>query len=120
MNQNQMYATLPEADPVEVNYLTSVSANWTDDQRRNFFMAYSTQRVKANIILITGLVGGLLGVAGIHRFILGQIGMGILYLFTGGLCLVGTIIDAVNYKKLTAEYNMDTARKIMLQMGLTA
>lgn len=120
MNQNQLFATLPEADPVEVNYLQSISTNWTEDQKRNFMIAYSAQRTKPSIILITGLVGGLLGVAGIHRFIMGQIGMGILYLLTGGLCLVGTIIDAVNHKKLASEYNMSNARKIMMQMGLGA
>lgn len=35
--------------------------------------------------------------------------MGILYLLTGGLCLIGTIIDAVNHKKLTNEFNQKMA-----------
>jgi TM2 domain-containing membrane protein YozV len=48
---------------------------------------------------------GLVGVAGIQRFLIGNIGMGILYFFTGGLCLIGTIIDAVNHKELAMEYN---------------
>ncbi|MGZ3891144.1 MAG: TM2 domain-containing protein, partial [Mucilaginibacter sp.] len=44
-------------------------------------------------------------VAGIQRFVLGQIAMGILYLFTGGFCLIGTIVDLVNNRSLTLEYN---------------
>jgi hypothetical protein len=36
-----------------------------------------------------------LGLLGIHRFYLGHIGMGILYLLTGGLCGIGWIIDGV-------------------------
>jgi TM2 domain-containing membrane protein YozV len=45
--------------------------------------------------------------AGIHRFLIGQIGMGILFLLTGGLCFIGTIVDAINHKKLAFEYNQE-------------
>jgi len=44
----------------------------------------------------------LVGVLGIHKFYLGQIGAGILYLLTGGLCGIGLIIDLV--KLLTDTY----------------
>lgn len=37
----------------------------------------------------------LLGGIGIHRFYLGHIGMGILYLFTAGLCGIGWLIDII-------------------------
>lgn len=36
-----------------------------------------------------------LGVVGAHRFYLGDIGMGILYLLTGGLCGIGVLIDLI-------------------------
>jgi TM2 domain-containing membrane protein YozV len=36
-----------------------------------------------------------LGVLGIHRFYLGHIGMGVLYLLTGGLCGIGALIDFI-------------------------
>jgi hypothetical protein len=35
--------------------------------------------------------------------------MGILYLFTLGFCLIGTIIDAINYRKLAWEFNKKAA-----------
>ena len=41
---------------------------------------------------ITFFLGGL----GIHKFIDYKIGMGILYLFTGGLCGIGWLIDSIN------------------------
>ena len=36
-----------------------------------------------------------LGIFGVHRFIDGQIGLGLLYLFTGGIIGIGWIIDSV-------------------------
>lgn len=36
------------------------------------------------------------GVLGIHKFYEGKVGMGVLYLFTGGLLGVGWIIDTVS------------------------
>jgi hypothetical protein len=36
-----------------------------------------------------------IGTLGVHRFYLGHMGMGILYLLTGGLCGVGVLIDMI-------------------------
>ncbi|HBP54257.1 MAG TPA: NINE protein [Synechococcus sp. UBA8638] len=38
-------------------------------------------------------VPSLLGVAGLHRFYTGHWGSGLLWLFTGGLCGVGSVVD---------------------------
>lgn len=43
-----------------------------------------------------------LGMLGAHKFYLGQTGKGILYLFTGGLCGIGLLIDLI--KLLTDTY----------------
>jgi TM2 domain-containing membrane protein YozV len=43
---------------------------------------------------------------------LGQIGMGLLYLFTAGLCFIGTIIDLVNYQRLAFEFNQQVANEV--------
>lgn len=36
-----------------------------------------------------------LGPLGIHRFYVGKTGTGILYIFTGGFCGVGVVIDLI-------------------------
>ncbi len=41
------------------------------------------------------VVGPLFGLSGLHRFYVGKIGTGILWLFTGGLFLIGQIIDII-------------------------
>ena len=48
--------------------------------------------------------------------------MGILYFFTYGLCMIGTIIDLVNYKSITFEYNQKMVFESlqMVKMGITA
>jgi TM2 domain-containing membrane protein YozV len=45
--------------------------------------------------IITVVLWFFLGILGIHRFYLGHIGMGLLYLFTAGLCGIGWIIDGI-------------------------
>ena len=60
------------------------------------------------MLLISLFAGGL----GIDRFMLGDTGMGVLKLLTGGCCGVLTIIDWVNIQKKTREINFN---KIMLQ-----
>lgn len=39
---------------------------------------------------------GFIGIPGLHHFYSGNIGTGILYLFTGGLFYIGTIVDIIN------------------------
>jgi TM2 domain-containing membrane protein YozV len=63
---------------------------------------------------------GFVGVAGVQRFLINQIGMGVLYLLTGGLCLIGTIIDLINYQDLAIDYNMRMANEsAMLVKGMS-
>ncbi len=95
-----LYDTTPE----ELLQIDAMTKGFTEQQLQQFVMIYRPRRKDEQTILITCLLG-LICCAGIHRFLLGQIGMGILYLFTGGLCLIGTIVDAVNHKQLTLEYN---------------
>ena len=46
---------------------------------------------KVGLALICFFLGGL----GIHRFLVGKIGTGILYLLTGGLFGIGALVDFI-------------------------
>ena len=48
-----------------------------------------------------------LGILGLHRFYMGKIGTGILYLLTGGLLLVGVIYDWWTLNEQISAENMD-------------
>ncbi len=96
--------SLPGITPEEYSYLQQATTGLTEEQLRNFLMVYSSKRKNPSDMLIFCLIG-LFAVPGLQRFIIGQIGMGILYLLTAGLCFIGSIIDVVNHKTLAFEYN---------------
>jgi len=93
-------------------FLETMTKDLSDEQLQTFAILYNNERKKPDMILIGGIIG-LLGIGGVQRFMIEQIGMGILYLLTAGLCYIGTIIDLVNYKKLTFEFNRELAAKIV-------
>lgn len=108
---------LYDVTPEELVTINSRTKDFSDDEISQFCMIYRTKRKDPQLILILCLLG-LVGVAGVQRFVIGHIGMGILYFFTAGLCFIGTIIDAVNHKELALEYNakMITETLSMLNM----
>lgn len=109
---------LPELSGDELSYVDMIISNLPDDEARNFAMAYRSQRKNPGDILIFTVIG-LVGIAGIQRFVLGQIGMGLLFLFTGGLCLIGSILDLINHKQLTFDHNKKVADRIAGNIRLT-
>lgn len=103
---------LPEITGEEMLYVQALLKDMDDEKARSFASVYRTRRKDPQMILITALIG-FVGVAGVHRFIIGQIGMGLLYFFTGGLCLIGTIVDLVNHQKLAFESNQKMANEVL-------
>ena len=61
--------------------------------------------IKERELWIAYLLWFLLGPVGVHKFYLGKIGMGILYLFTGGIFLIGWIIDLFTLPSQVRTYN---------------
>lgn len=95
---------LYDATPEELSVINNRITGYSDAQVEQFCQFYKSKRKDPQLILITCLLG-FVGFAGIHRFLTDQLGLGILYFFTAGLCFVGTIVDIVNYKNIALEYN---------------
>lgn len=102
---------LPELEGDEAAYISKLMRPMDREHAERFAHVYRARRKEPQIILLTAIIG-FFGVAGIHRFIIGHVGMGLLYLLTGGLCAIGTIVDLINYKNLAFEYNRDVAREV--------
>jgi len=102
---------MPMLDGEELVYVQGVIKNMTEDQAQQFANIYNVRRKDPQTILLVTLLG-FLGVAGVQRFLTNQIGMGLLYFFTAGLCFIGTIVDLVNYRKIAFEYNYEVAQHI--------
>jgi TM2 domain-containing membrane protein YozV len=108
----QLYQILPELDLQEMNYVQSLVKNFDEQQLINFANIYRSRRRDPQIILLTALLG-FVGIAGVQRFLTEQIGMGILYVFTGGLCFIGTIVDLINYRQMAFDFNIKTANEVV-------
>ncbi|MCD0487283.1 TM2 domain-containing protein [Pedobacter sp. MC2016-14] len=100
---NSPFMTLPGISPEEYSYLQSATTGFNEQQLRGFLMIYGSKRRNPDDMVLYCILGFF--VPGLPRFLLNQVGMGILYFFTGGLCFVGTIIDLINHKRLAFEYN---------------
>ncbi len=75
------------------------------------FTMVSTVELKdpTTILLVSIFLGGL----GIDRFMLGDTGMGILKLLTGGCCGILTIIDWFTVSKKTKELNFNNIMTVL-------
>ncbi len=104
----ELLYSLKGLTPEEFQFVQQIMAGMNEQQARQFVMYYSGKRQSASDLLLYTLLG-LVVVAGIQRFVTGQIGMGILYFFTFGLCFVGTIVDAINHKTLANDFNQKMA-----------
>lgn len=62
------------------------------------------------------IISVLIGELGVDRFMLGNVGMGVLKLLTGGLCGILWIIDIINIQKMTKEYNYRTLNELLMIM----
>lgn len=75
------------------------------------FTMVSTVELKDPTTIL--LVSIFLGTLGIDRFMLGDTGMGILKLLTGGVCGILTIIDWFTVTKKTKELNFNNLMTVL-------
>ncbi len=102
---------LPELQGEEQLVVAQMLTDLTDEQAEQFSHVYRQRRKDPTITLMTALLGFVV-ISGVHRFYLGQVGMGIAYLFTAGFCFIGTIVDLFNYRSLTDAFNEKEALQV--------
>jgi TM2 domain-containing membrane protein YozV len=107
---------MPQLEGEEMVNVQAIINDMDDESAKRFAGLYMSRRRDPMLILLTTLLGFVV-VAGVQRFLLGQIGMGLLYIFTAGLCLIGTIVDLVNYKTLAFDYNLGIAREVAVTVN---
>jgi len=73
--------------------------------------------IKERELWVAYLLWFFLGPVGVHKFFLGKTGMGILYLFTGGIFLIGWIIDLFTLPSQVRAYN-DEVRSLKGEIPL--
>ncbi|WP_257657490.1 TM2 domain-containing protein [Parapedobacter lycopersici] len=112
MSNRNILMNIEGITPDELLYLQHATASLTDDQLKNFVLLYIGKRKRAQDILLFTLLG-FLGFAGVQRFILGQVAMGVIYFLTVGFCWIGTIVDLINHKSMTDEYNQRATRECL-------
>jgi TM2 domain-containing membrane protein YozV len=106
---------LPELSGNEMMHVQNLIQNYDEEKARTFANVYRTRRKDPQTLLLLSIIG-FFGVAGIHRLVTDQIGMGLLYLLTLGLCYIGTIVDIVNYQQLAFEYNSKVANEVAMMV----
>ena len=107
---NKVLHYIPEAQGEEFFFLEKICEQMDDSQLNQFGAVYRARRRDPQNVLILAIAGFF--VAGLQRFYLGQVGWGIAFFFTAGFCLIGTIIDILNYKELSFEYNQKIADEV--------
>jgi TM2 domain-containing membrane protein YozV len=114
MNDSRLYS-LKGITPEEFKYVQHTMHGMSEQQGEQFIMFYMDKRKSPSDVLLFTLLGFVV-IAGVQRFMIGQIGMGILYFFTGGLCLMGTTLDAINHKSLANEFNRKMANDVAMML----
>src|SRR5215813_12036462 len=95
---------LPELEEGERTYVQSLVGRMSGEKILEFAAVYRQRRKDPQTLLLASIIG-LVAFPGFQRFWLGQIGIGFLHLFTGGLLLIGTVSDLARYKTLALLHN---------------
>ena len=99
MGQAWLVANQKKLTPQHLAIVRSKMEKMDDDQ----LVAFSAAELKNPTTML--LIEIFLGEFGIHRFMLGEVGMGVLELLTCGLCGILWLIDLFSVVKKTKEYN---------------
>lgn len=70
--------------------------NTNTNNNNNSTSRYKTRRLRRKNKWISLALCALLGIVGAHKFYEERVGLGVLYLFTGGLLGIGMIVDLIS------------------------
>jgi TM2 domain-containing membrane protein YozV len=109
---------LPELDEPERSFIERLTTGMSHESIQQFAAAYRQVRKDPQTLRVMAIIG-IVAIPGLHRFWVGHVGIGFLYLVSWGLLLFGTIIDIIKYKELAFAYNGNVAKRIAftLQSG---
>ncbi len=111
-----IYELMPEISGEEQAYIAGLLKGLSEKKVAAFVNGYRARRKDPQNILLLTLLGFIL-IAGVQRFVTDDFGMGVIYLLTGGLCGIGTIIDLVSYKQIAFKYNQKQADQIIQSLS---
>ena len=83
---------LPELDEPERSFIERLTAGMSHESIQQFAAAYRQVRKDPQTLRLMAIIG-IVAVPGLHRFWVGHIAIGFLYLVTWGLLLFGTGTD---------------------------
>jgi TM2 domain-containing membrane protein YozV len=106
---------LPELDEPERSFIERLTAGMSHENIQQFAAAYRQVRKDPQTLRLMAIIG-IVGVPGLHRFWVGQVAIGFLYLLSWGLLLFGTITDIVKYKEIAFNYNRQVAKRIAVNL----
>ncbi|NVK03437.1 MAG: TM2 domain-containing protein [Flavobacteriia bacterium] len=109
---NRVLNEIPEASGQELFFLERLLETCDSDQLSQFSRSYRSRRKSPQLMLVFCVIG-MFALPGIQRLFVGQIGMFLLYLFTAGIFLIGSIIDLFNYEDLAFKHNQAIAKDII-------
>jgi hypothetical protein len=88
-------------------------------QAEVLLIEYRRRRKDPQTVLLAAVIG-LVACPGFQRFWLGELGMGLLFLFTAGFLAMGSIIDLATYRTLARCHNEKLARKLLADLNAFA
>ena len=107
---------LLEFPPSERLYLQNLIAQLQAQNAETFLIAYRGRRKDPQTVLFAAVIG-LVACPGFQRFWVGEVGMGLLFLFTAGFLAIGSIIDLCSYRTLARCHNERVARHILAELN---
>lgn len=104
---NDILRYIPDLEHEEYLHIEDVEEELTPDEFDDFLHIYRDRRMTTQNFLLFTLLG-FLGAAGVQRILTKEIGLGVVYLLTGGLFFIGTIYDLIKHKELALDHNLNS------------